>query len=238
MIDDAHVLDLIREATKAAVERALSTGVPVKRPGTVETFDPITQICGVVIDGDTEATPGIPNWSGTWPHRGTRVVVEFRPPSGMAVVHVNEPKGVPHCTCYSSGAGAGAAQSVTGGAGATLLTNTDTIEGLTDYFDLTAGVLTVVVPGWYDLNLGITADPPAAGTGRRFAGLQIDGSTTRLGVADSQEAATGQWIARGVVSRELDAGSTIQPRALTSVTTTFNVNELSARWKARRTTVS
>lgn len=229
---DPDLLDLIREATKAAVERTLRTTMPTRTPGTVDTFDPVTQICGVKIDGDEDVTPGIPNLSGSWPHRGSRVVVEFRPPSGIALVQVMEPKGAPHCLCSSS-----AVQSVTGGAGSTLLTNTDTITGLTDYFDLTAGILTVVVPGWYDIGLGVLTTAGAS-AGRRFAGLVVDGATTDLGVGDVQVGAAGQWIATGGAYRELNSGSTIQPRGISSATVDYDVTELSARWRARRTTVS
>lgn len=225
------VEDLIRTATKAAVSEALArASQPVELPGTVDTFDAGTQLCNVVIDGDDDPTPGIPNMSGSWPHRGARVMVKFQPPRGIAVSRVMVPQGRPFVFCDSAGTTAVPATTPT-----TL--TVDQIQGLTDYFDLTANVLTLLVPGWAKLTGSLQGTAGAAG-GRRFAGFIINGSTTRLGISDVVFSAAGQWIATGSIHREFQAGDTIQIRAVSAAAIDVFVQELSWEWVAQRTTVA
>lgn len=235
------VEDLIRTATKAAVAEALArASQPVELPGTVETFDPGTQLCNVVIDGDDDATPGLPNMSGSWPHRGSRVMVKFQPPRGMAVSRVHKPQGAPQCNVTSAG-------SQTLVATTTTILTIDQIDGMTDYFELLAlgdpsstvggNSLRVLVPGWYSLGGGVQGTAGAAG-GRRFAGLAISGVTTRLGLQDVNMGAATQWIATGILRRELQAGDELQIRVQSGTAIDVFVSELSAEWKAQRTTVS
>lgn len=228
---DDPLLELIREATKGAVEQALRQRQPVRTPGTVTEYDPTAQVCSVLIDGDEAATPGIPNYTSRWTYKGERVMVEFRPPNGIGVVHLMRPTGNPSVAVQ----GRGLSEPLAAGVAEPL--PFDTYEGghYPDLFEIVAAPVNGVAAIQVHLRGRFKAiahvSHSSAALGRRFIGFAVNEVPgTPGGVMDIQTGATGVFV--GSVTRpiNLDAEDIVQVRSLAGVAVNAVVESFSLEW--------
>jgi hypothetical protein len=228
---DPHLLDLIRTATKAAVDEALARSLPTVTPGTVENFDPAEGICSVVIDGDSAPTPGIANLSGDWPSRGSRVMVTFIPPHGAFVTAVHKSQGSPGIEVQ------GRALAEPLAAAVAEYLPWDTVEGGfdPDVFEVTTGptsgiaAIRVLIRARFRAHATISHTSAAAG--RRFIGFAINEVPgTPGGVLDLQTGATGVFVGSASRPLFLEAGDLVQVRSLSSVALNATVESFSLQW--------
>lgn len=227
MSDD---LELLREATKAAIEYAERSRIRgTQIPGQSQFYDPQTNLCSVYLDGDGITIDGIPNHSGSWPYLGERVMCEFVPPQGLVVSRVLKPVGPPNFIC------SGPATPVTAGVSKNL-DITDFVAGRLEYFELiaTGGESAILshLTGWFDLEATISF--PSAVAGRRFIGAGVNGSLTNPGsMHDVQTGLTGGFIASPSRPVFLNAEDYLQVRVQSGTTHSVTAQSIALRWSDR-----
>lgn len=230
MSDD---LELLREATKAAIEyaeRSRLRGTQI--PGQSQFYDPETNLASVYLDGDGVTIDGIPNHSGSWPYLGERVMCEFVPPQGLVVSKVLKPVGPPNASFKDTN-------------GTTLVANVsktlsfDTFtSGRLEYFEMVlfGGEIAIQshVSGWFDLDFTVAF--ASAATGRRFIGASVnDVNTNPGGLVDlPASGATGPVILSAGVPIFLNAEDYVKVRAQSGVGVVATVQSIALEWRDRQ----
>lgn len=189
-----------QQAAQQAVAR--DNAARVLRPGTVVEADPVTCICTVLMDGDTESIDVL-NACGGFLWAGDRALVQFQPPHGAYAVFPLQPLDPMFIRL------GGTAATIASGTLTALPLDTATVVGHPEQFTVTATTVRVAYPSRYLISATVAFAVNT--TGHRLVELFTNGANRFVGdtraPADVETDVPVEW------RQDFDAGDSFQIRA-------------------------